>query len=50
VRRIDALAAPLSPGRALDVECGEGADSLWLAQQGWRVTGVDITQSALSKS
>lgn len=50
MRRIDALAAPLSPGRALDVGCGEGADSLWLAQQGWRVTGVDIAQSALSKT
>lgn len=45
-----ALAAPLSPGRALDIGCGEGADALWLAQQGWQVTGVDIAQSALTKA
>ena len=27
----------LAPGRALDVGAGEGADALWLAEQGWRV-------------
>ena len=37
----------LVPGRALDVGCGEGADAIWLAQQGWQVTGVDISQVAL---
>ena len=29
-----AEAAHLKPGRALDVGCGEGADAVWLAQQG----------------
>ena len=34
-------ASGLPPGTALDVGCGEGADVLWLAGRGWRVTGVE---------
>lgn len=40
----------MSPGRALDVGSGEGADAVWLAQRGWRVTGVDISRTALAKA
>jgi SAM-dependent methyltransferase len=40
----------LVPGRALDVGCGEGADALWLAERGWRVTGVDISTVALERA
>ena len=43
-------AAQLTPGRALDIGSGEGADALWLAQQGWQVTGVDIAANALDKA
>lgn len=39
----------LPPGRALDVACGEGRNAVWLAQQGWRVTGVDFSSVALEK-
>ncbi|MCT6781826.1 class I SAM-dependent methyltransferase [Streptomyces sp. CS7] len=43
-------AAGLAPGRALDVGCGEGADALWLARRGWRVTGADISEVALGRA
>ncbi|MEO6942855.1 MAG: class I SAM-dependent methyltransferase [Terrimesophilobacter sp.] len=43
-------AATLTPGRALDIGSGEGADAFWLAQQGWRVAAVDIAVNALEKS
>ncbi|MCI3226047.1 bifunctional 2-polyprenyl-6-hydroxyphenol methylase/3-demethylubiquinol 3-O-methyltransferase UbiG [Streptomyces sp. NP-1717] len=40
----------LKPGRALDLGCGEGADSIWLAGRGWRVTAVDISGVALARA
>jgi len=40
----------LRPGRALDIACGEGRNAVWLAEQGWRVTGVDFSGVALAKA
>ncbi len=40
----------LEPGRALDLACGEGRNAVWLAEQGWRTTGVDFSDVALSKA
>lgn len=40
----------LTPARALDVACGEGRNAIWLASQGWRVTGVDFSSVALDKA
>ena len=40
----------LSPGRALDVGCGEGADAIWLAGRGWQVTALDVSQVALQRA
>ena len=40
----------LTPGRALDIGSGEGGDAIWLASNGWHVTGVDISQNALDKA
>lgn len=42
-----AEATDLTPGRALDVGCGEGADSVWLARRGWQVTSLDISAKAV---
>ncbi|EFV90972.1 Methyltransferase type 11 [Dietzia cinnamea P4] len=39
--------AGLSPGAALEAGCGAGAEALWLASSGWRVTGVDLAAGAL---
>lgn len=40
----------LTPGTALDVGCGEGADAIWLAQHGWTVTAIDVSQVALDRA
>lgn len=45
-----AVASPLSPGAALDVGCGEGGDVIWLAQQGWQVTGADFSANGLDRA
>lgn len=45
-----AEATSLAPGTALDVGCGEGADAVWLAQRGWAVTAVDISDVALGRA
>jgi 2-polyprenyl-3-methyl-5-hydroxy-6-metoxy-1,4-benzoquinol methylase len=42
-------AADIPPGRALDAGCGHGADALWLALRGWRVTAVDFSAAALAQ-
>jgi SAM-dependent methyltransferase len=40
----------LQPGKALDVGCGEGADAVWLAEHGWDVTALDVSQVALERA
>lgn len=42
------LAGP-GAGRALDLACGEGRNAVWLAEQGWTVTGVDFSAVGLAK-
>ena len=40
----------LPAGRVLDVGCGEGADALWLADNGWEVTALDVSRVALDRA
>ncbi len=40
----------LPPGRAVDLACGEGRNAVWLAEQGWEVTGVDFSPVGLAKA
>ena len=49
-RRFASEVEGLEPGRALELACGEGRNAVWLAEQGWRTTGVDFSDVALSKA
>ncbi len=37
----------LSPGSTLDIACGRGRNSLYLAEKGFTVTGIDISDQGL---
>lgn len=42
------IASAMAPGKALQLGCGEGRDVIWLAEQGWVVTGVDPSPAAIA--
>ncbi|MEA2703570.1 MAG: hypothetical protein QOD63_1515 [Actinomycetota bacterium] len=48
--RLVAEVADLTPGRALDIGCGEGADAIWLARRGWTVTAIDVSDLAVCRA
>ncbi len=41
---------PLEPGRALDIGCGTGTDTIYLAMHGWEVTAIDMVRKALTRA
>lgn len=40
----------IRPCRALEIGCGTGTNSVWLAQQGFEVTGVDVAPLAIERA
>jgi cyclopropane fatty-acyl-phospholipid synthase-like methyltransferase len=45
---VDAVTRQARPGRALDLGCGTGAFSVFLAKHGYQVTGLDFIPKALT--
>lgn len=37
----------LLAGTALELGCGEGADSIWLTKRNWEVTAIDFAPAAI---
>ena len=48
LRLIETVAAPTRGERALDVGCGTGIYTAWLAEQGLEVTGLDLDPAMLA--
>jgi SAM-dependent methyltransferase len=45
--KLEQRALRKSRGTILDVGCGAGSHSLWLQEQGWVVSGIDISRGAI---
>src|SRR5438105_10069588 len=40
----------IPPSRAIELGCGSGTNAVWLAKQGFEVTGVDLSSAAISRA
>jgi tellurite methyltransferase len=50
VERIDLIKSVCPGQKALDIACGEGRNSIFLARQGFCVTGIDISAEGIAKA
>ena len=39
----------LAPGRAIDLACGEGRNTIWLAERGWQAVGADFSEVGIGR-
>ena len=39
-----------APGTALDLGIGQGRNAIYLAENGWKVTGVDLSEVAVQQA
>ena len=44
------LSQRVTPGRAIELGCGTGTNAIWLAQQGFDMTAVDISPRAIDQA
>jgi len=44
------VASTRKPGRVLDIAMGQGRNALWLAKNGWRVSGYDLSPEAIRQA
>lgn len=44
------VASGRKPGRALDIAMGQGRNAVWLASQGWQVSGYDMSGEAIRQA
>jgi SAM-dependent methyltransferase len=49
-RFVERECSNLTPGRAVDLACGEGRNAIWLASRGWNVIAVDFSAVAIGKA
>lgn len=50
VERIDMIESLVPGSKALDIACGEGRNSIFLAYRGFSVTGIDIADEGIAKA
>jgi SAM-dependent methyltransferase len=45
-----AMVAGVSPGRAIEIAVGQGRNAVALAERGWEVTGIDVSEAGLASA